>query len=66
MKQDHVRYLSAVVGAAMTTPDVKDNMDEVGLGQQYMDPEEYKRFLEEQLQYAQGLFQLIEEERKET
>ncbi|MDP8923272.1 MAG: tripartite tricarboxylate transporter substrate binding protein, partial [Chloroflexota bacterium] len=64
MKPDHVRYLSAVVEAAMNTADVQERMNEVGLAQEYMGPEEYAKFLQEQMQRTERLFDLIESERE--
>ncbi|MEJ7669633.1 MAG: tripartite tricarboxylate transporter substrate binding protein [Casimicrobiaceae bacterium] len=64
MKPDHIRYISAVVEAALKTPQVKQRMDEVGLPQRYMGPDEYGKFLQDQQSFARELFRLIEEERK--
>ena len=38
-------------------------MNEVGIAQKYMGPEEYAQFLQEQMEYAADLFHMVEEER---
>ncbi len=64
MNPEHARYLSGVIGASMGTDEVRTAMNEVGIAQKYMGPEEYARFLQEQMDFAAGLFHLVEEERK--
>ncbi len=64
MNPEHVRYLSAIIEAAMNSADVQSKMNDVGIAQEYMGPEEYATFLKEQLTYAENLFGRVEEERK--
>lgn len=64
MNPEHVRYLSAVIAQAMCSEDVQSKMNDVGIALQYMDPEEYGEFLQEQLSYAEELFERVEEERE--
>ena len=64
MNPEHAAYLSGIIGAAMGSPEVQSAMNEVGIAQKYMGPEEYGKFLQEQMDFAAGLFSLVEEERK--
>jgi tripartite-type tricarboxylate transporter receptor subunit TctC len=64
MNPEHARYLSGVIEAAMSSAEVQTAMNEVGIAQKYMGPEEYAQFLQEQMDYAADLFHLVEEERK--
>jgi len=64
MSPELVNYLAAVIQAAMNTQDLRTRMDDVGLEQRYMGPAEFQTFLQEQMQRAQSLFELVEEERK--
>jgi tripartite-type tricarboxylate transporter receptor subunit TctC len=64
MNPEHARYLSGVIEAAMSSAEVQTAMNDVGIAQKYMGPEEYAQFLQEQMDYAADLFHLVEEERK--
>jgi tripartite-type tricarboxylate transporter receptor subunit TctC len=64
MNPEHARYLSGVIEAAMSSAEVQTAMNEVGIAQRYMGPEEYAQFLQEQMDFAADLFHLVEEERK--
>jgi tripartite-type tricarboxylate transporter receptor subunit TctC len=63
MNPEHARYLSSVIRAAMSSAEVQTAMNEAGIAQKYMGPEEYALFLQEQMEYATDLFHLVEEER---